>query len=449
MMSRWVIVMAIACFDVFAGECPGTCECKWKSGKESVLCDGRNLTGVPQHLDSGTQLLDLSRNNLTTIREDEFSTAQLINLQKVFLSKCGIRTLHRKAFRNLFNLVDLDLSFNLLSSVPSHTFEFIPLLTELKLNGNPIVVLRNNSFKSVPHLNKLDLSECRISYMEVNAFATVGISLEWLKLDKNRMTNIRGDSVMTLGNLKGLELAGNPWNCSCGLRPLREWVLRHNIPQTISPECLYPDRLAGRLWDKLDLDDFACLPRVSAIGSDQTGQEGGNVTLTCVIRSIPSATIRWLKREKTIANLSGLHSASKHLFTIQSSKSGSNLTITSAELADTGEYTCRAENKAGRAEARVNLAISVKPEEPTWSTRVVIATAVVIILFSLAAVLLLICVCCLWKRQRYHARAAVASGADAYEMNHKPPVNNYDKVIRYGADTKFDNAQGKAGFPWG
>lgn len=445
-MPGWAMVVAAMCLGVLrsAGECPGTCECKWKSGKESVLCGGRNLTGVPQHLDSGTQLLDLSSNNLTAIREDEFSTAQLINLQKVFLSRCSLKTLHRSAFRNLINLVDLDLSYNLLSFVPSHTFEFIPLLTELKLNGNPITSVRNNSFKSVPHLNKLDLSECKIAYIELNAFVKLENSLEWLKLSRNRMNNIRGDSVMILGNLKGLELAGNPWNCSCGLRPLREWVLRHNIPQSVSPVCRAPERLAGKWWDKIDLDDFACLPRVAAVSSEKTGQEGGNVTMACIIRSIPLATVRWLKREKTIANMSGLHGGGRHLFTVQIATTGSNLTITAAEMTDSGEYTCRAENKAGKAEARINLLISVKPEDPQWSTRVVVATAAVVILFSLAAVLLLICACCLWKRQRrFHSHATVASGAsDTYEMNHKA-VNNYDKIIRYGADTKTDDSQSK------
>jgi len=85
------------------------CECKWKSGKESVLCLNANLTHIPEPLDAGTQLLDLSGNDIQTIPDDSFASAQLLNLQKVYLAKCRLRLIERHAFRKLINLVELDL----------------------------------------------------------------------------------------------------------------------------------------------------------------------------------------------------------------------------------------------------------------------------------------------------------------------------------------------------
>uniref|UniRef100_T1GF40 LRRNT domain-containing protein n=1 Tax=Megaselia scalaris TaxID=36166 RepID=T1GF40_MEGSC len=161
-----VIVSLIRVPTTVMAECPNSCECKWKSGKESVLCLNANLTNIPDKLDSGTQILDLTGNEIAVIPND-----------------CRTRQIEPFAFRKLSNLVELDFSYNQLTMVPSHAFDSIPELRDIKLNGNPITRISNDAFSRIPQLVRLDLSDCKIQQVEPRAFFGLEASLEWLKLD--------------------------------------------------------------------------------------------------------------------------------------------------------------------------------------------------------------------------------------------------------------------------
>lgn len=414
--------MAI-CTQMILADCPHLCECKWKSGKESVSCPNANLSSIPLHLDAGTQVLNLSRNNLVIIKHDEFSKADLLNLQKVYISQCRLKSLERYAFRKLINLVELDLSHNSLNSVPSHTFDSIPELRELKLNGNPIQRILNDAFVNIPQLVRLELSECRISMIETKAFAGLEMTLEWLEINFNKLSDITSFSFTILENLHELELAGNPWNCSCSLRPLREWMIKKNVPFGIPPVCHSPPRLRSKSWDKLDLDEFACIPEIFAYESKTRGVEGRNVTMTCRIAGIPEPSVRWLLKNKVIANLSGSsYTNGKKLYMVHLQNNSSDLTIFSADLQDAGVYVCAAENKAGKAEASVTLAVIRKPPETAFNNKILIASVITGIALVLASCLIALCVYSVRKKQMASWRTRECRREDNYEkieMNHK------------------------------
>ncbi|CAH0561155.1 unnamed protein product [Brassicogethes aeneus] len=377
------IVLLGFCTQMALGDCPRLCDCKWKNGKESVICLNANLFVIPLHLDSGIQVLDLTGNNLSVIKHEEFSKAGLINLQKIYIAKCRLKTIERYAFKDLINLVELDLSYNALTQVPSHTFDSIPELRDLKLNGNPIQKIQNNAFINIPQLNRLELTDCRISQVEPKGFCGVERSLEYLKLDKNRLNTVTPLAITILNNLHGIELASNPWNCSCQLRPLREWMLRQNVPFGIPPSCLTPKRLYQKTWDKLELDEYACVPEIVALKDKTQGVEGKNITMQCRIAGVPEPNVRWLLRNKVIANLSGSHAVgNKKLYVVHLETNLSDLTIFSAELTDAGTYTCAAENKAGKAEASVTLAMSKKPVEKS-SGNFMLASVVTGVVFAI------------------------------------------------------------------
>lgn len=425
----WIIAI-IATQIIFGGipnslaECPRSCECKWKSGKESVSC--LNVSGVPPELDAGTQVLNLTGNEVIQIPQDAFSSANLINLQKVFIAKCRLKAIDRFAFRKLINLVELDLSYNVLTMIPSHAFDSTPELRELKLVGNPIQKIMNDAFYHVPQLIRLELSDCRISSIESRAFSGLESSLEWLKIDGNKLVDIKSSTLISLQNLHGLELAGNPWNCSCSLRPLRQWMLKENIPYGIPPICRYPARLSTKSWDKIDLDDFACVPQILAPDIRAHGVEGKNITMSCVVNGVPEPNVRWSLRNRIIANLTGNSmmptAQGRKMYVANLQQNESNLTILTAEVQDAGIYTCAAENKAGRVEASVTLAISRKPPEGPLSTKVIIASIVVAALFVIASSLAVICICTLRKRRQI-GRWNMQRRTESYEkieMNHKP-----------------------------
>ena len=440
-----VVVLRFGSIETMAA-CPHLCECKWKSGKESVLCLNANLSAIPTKLDAGTQILDLSRNDIQAISNDVFSRANLLNLQKLFLTKCHLKTIERFAFRKLNNLVELDLSDNLLSMIPSHAFESVSELRELKLIGNPIQRIHNDAFVKVAQLVRLELSNCLLTTIDVRAFNGLETSLEWLKLDSNKLTEIRVAAVISLQNLHGLELAGNPWNCSCALRPLREWMLRENIPYNIPPMCQYPERLHTKTWDKIDLDEYACKPSIFLANDRFHAVEGRSVTMRCpAIGGIPEPNVRWMIRNRVIANLTGntnLESTSTSPSTTGSSigttnaqgrkmykyqQNASNLTILTADIQDSGTYLCVSENKAGKVEVSVTLAVSKKPSETILSnsTKVILASVIAFVFFVIATVLLVIGVCTL-KRRKKLSRWNTQGRTDSYEkieLSNKPNYN--------------------------
>lgn len=437
------VLLIFGGIDISIAECPNLCECKWKSGKESVLCLNANISGIPTKLDASTQILDLTRNDITSISNDAFQRANLLNLQKLFLTKCHLKTIERYAFRKLINLVELDLSDNLMNMIPSHAFESITELRELKLIGNPIQRILNDAFVKVPQLIRLELSSCRIQTIDVRAFSGLETSLEWLKLDGNKLIEIRAAALVSLQNLHGLELAGNPWNCSCNLRPLREWMIRENIPFDIPPMCQYPQRLTAKTWDKLDLDEFACIPTIFAADYYANGVEGKNVTMTCNVNGIPEPNVRWMIRNRIIANLTSNSylklpaSQGRKLYMVNLQHNASNLTILTADLQDAGTYVCAAENKAGKVEANVQLTISRKPVDTIFSSKVILATIIAFVLFIIASTMLIICVCTLKRRKKIN-RWNTQGRSESYEkieLNNKPNYNNVGKSPRCDRNT--------------
>lgn len=107
----------------------------------------------------------------------------------------------------------------------------------------------------------------------------------------------QAESFFPLRSLHGLEIAGNPWNCSCTLQPWREWLIKNNVPFGVPPICFYPKRLEGKSWNQLQLEDFACIPKITS-STDQERisrvVEGENGTLLCRLHTTPDTQVSLL-----------------------------------------------------------------------------------------------------------------------------------------------------------
>ena len=130
------------------GHCPQNCICKWKGGKESVECINATFSKIPP-LETTTQVLDLSFNNLLRINENVFRDRNLYNLQKIYLRHCSIHAIVGRCFEGITNLVELDLSYNLLQVIPKEALKDCGYLMTLSLKGNPIRRVHQDTFDNL------------------------------------------------------------------------------------------------------------------------------------------------------------------------------------------------------------------------------------------------------------------------------------------------------------
>lgn len=341
--------------------CPSVCTCKWRSGKQSVECTEKNLITIPEGIDTETQLLDISGNNLQVLPKETFMKLSLLDLQKVYLRNCSIGQLDDRALKGLLNVVDLDLSNNLITSVPSSIFEDVPNLRNFSLAHNPIQKVDALAFKNAGSLTKLDLSHCQIKTIAPKAFEGIEY-LEFLRLNDNKLSELRVKTVDSLSGLHGIELHDNPWYCDCSLRTLKIWLVEKNVPYAIAPVCIGgPSRVLNRSFHHLHADDFACKPEMKMKPEYRYVDSiaGSNASITCKVESIPRATITWHWNGRTLQNNSNF-SPYQRIVILETGdfERKSVLTLVNAQESDSSQFTCMAENQAGRAETNFTLKVS-------------------------------------------------------------------------------------------
>ncbi|XP_069945833.1 uncharacterized protein [Cherax quadricarinatus] len=357
LLWAWLWALAITEFGALA-ECPKVCECKWRDGKEVVACRDAHFIDIPRGLDPSTQVLDLRHNNLRILPRDSFVYTGLVNLQKVWLNFCNLMRLEKGAFRMLNNVVELDLSNNLLRAVPSDALMDMGGLRELRLAHNSLTVIPALAFVPTPELVHLDISHNSIAAIEEGALMALS-RLEVLNLSDNKMTTMDASDLISLAVLRVLQLEGNPWHCDCHLRPLRKWMQEHNLAASVPAVCTHPRWLAGRDWQLLDEEEFVCAPLVTAVAPRVLAAEGENVSLGCRVESEVETVVTWLVGDSLLQNTSEVQRYTVvELMGPYYSSYISNLTITDVVPLDQGTYRCVAENRAGRREVNLTLQVS-------------------------------------------------------------------------------------------
>lgn len=340
--------------------CDTVCTCKWKGGKQTVECIDRTLITIPDSIDISTQVLDMSGNNLQILPSITFHKIGLVNLQKIYLRNCRIGQIDKNAFLGLTNLVELDLSFNLLTAIPTLTLKHIPSLRELTMASNPIQKVESNAFAPL-RLTKLDLSHCDIQNIAPDAFKDLS-ALHSLKLNGNKLSELRPRTVETLRRLHNVELHDNPWLCDCRLRAAKMWLTENNIPYPVAPICSGgPERVIDRTFAELQVDDFACRPEIMPVARYIEATTGDNATIVCKSSAVPSANVNWYWNGRLLVNGSAFSSYQRvWVFEEGEFEKRSQLVLTNAQETDSSEFYCVADNRAGSSEANFTLHVVMR-----------------------------------------------------------------------------------------
>ncbi|XP_078661437.1 uncharacterized protein LOC144905584, partial [Branchiostoma floridae x Branchiostoma belcheri] len=186
------------------------------------------------------QVLNLDGNNISEVRRDTF--VGLRSLKQLFLNASGLSSIHSSSFtplvelkelylqennisfqiqavsrirrsftanifRNLRNLILLDLSKNSITFLPDNMFVDLIKLEVLRLDGNNFPTIRANTFTGLRSLQKLFLNDTGLSTIHPSSFLSTE-KLKELYLQDNDMKFLPWDALQEL-NLTVLNLGNN------------------------------------------------------------------------------------------------------------------------------------------------------------------------------------------------------------------------------------------------
>ncbi|XP_078521898.1 SLIT and NTRK-like protein 3 [Lissotriton helveticus] len=170
-----------------------------------------------------------------------------LNAKKLYLSGNLIQKIYRSDFWNFSSLDLLHLGNNRISYVQDGAFVNLPNLKTLYLNGNDIEKLTPGMFRGLqtlhylyfeynmireiqpaafslmPNLKLLFLNDNLLRTLPTDAFA--GTSLARLNLRNNHFLYLPVAGVLEhLSAIVQIDLKQNPWDCTCDLVPLKQWI---------------------------------------------------------------------------------------------------------------------------------------------------------------------------------------------------------------------------------
>lgn len=228
-----------------------------------------------RHLKS-LKVLHLNWNEISSLTDPHMDSS---SLQKLFFSGNRLNMMWHNnqgfdLFKNLTSLQTLDLSFNMLKSIPHSVYENLPeTLTFLCLNQNGLLSFNWTVLMRLPWLEELHLSKNRLIYVP-NSLSKLTRQLKLLDLSHNKITHLSGsllaglvslrlldlsfNSLTTLNDstfhtaqpdsLQTLNLDNNPFHCTCDLLDFILWVRSSpvTLPHLLTRvQCYLPESKRG------------------------------------------------------------------------------------------------------------------------------------------------------------------------------------------------------------
>ncbi|ELT92208.1 hypothetical protein CAPTEDRAFT_76212, partial [Capitella teleta] len=238
--------------------CPPKCTCFESELKANCRFSSHKV--IPSELPKFLRILDLTGNQIAGIPNNTF--VNLHNLTQLILSRNTIVKIEEDAFKGLKNLKELSLEGNRLSietletsvfginieifrqmvgiqriylsscrfdqdisNVPELIFQNLSSLEMLSVSNSRLTSLGAHGLRGLPNLYTLQLNNLRLTELHEETFAGL-YSLKKLNLMSNqiRVVNASSFPAYVLRNISELNLAGNPFDCSCKLFWFMDWA---------------------------------------------------------------------------------------------------------------------------------------------------------------------------------------------------------------------------------
>ncbi|PVD36494.1 hypothetical protein C0Q70_03478 [Pomacea canaliculata] len=180
-------------------------------------------------------LIDLNMQSMSTklsqIQERAFSSATLQVISLMYNDiEFGEDVVHSLSFTGCPNITSLQLSHNYFNRMTDAKFRILfghlTKLTELFLGSCMIDQISTDAFANFTSITMLHLYENQLTDLPDGAFDTM-TSLQTLVLTSNRLSVIRQStfSPETRARLHNLDVANNPFMCSCDLTWFQQWFV--------------------------------------------------------------------------------------------------------------------------------------------------------------------------------------------------------------------------------
>ncbi|KAH9527050.1 hypothetical protein DERF_001097 [Dermatophagoides farinae] len=186
--------------------------------------------------------LDLSSNLISTIVDDNFRYNN--ELQIILLKNNTLVTLRPKAFNGLNQLKILDLSYNRIEMINDTIFKNLNTLQILDLSYNLLKVLNENTFVGLRNLINLNISNNLITKFTTNLFSNTPVLIhlnasfnEFEHLDDNWFIALYD---LTVLDLSSCHIASLSPNCFNGLNNLTILNLNNNSLMAIPSASFLP-----------------------------------------------------------------------------------------------------------------------------------------------------------------------------------------------------------------
>lgn len=209
-ISTALTLMAAVVFGSFTRSfCPGNCTCS----PNTISCAEKRLHTIATNytIPKNITKLDYSGNKLLELDIQSLNIRGIETIKEIYLNDSNVELVNIHTFNKCTKLENLDLSENILETIPNRIIQENKQIKQLNL--------AKNMFRKTPEListslEVLDLTDCHIyTFNERNVINLPALKV--LYLQENSLQAIAANTFLLSHALLRVELSYNPWKCTC------------------------------------------------------------------------------------------------------------------------------------------------------------------------------------------------------------------------------------------